>query len=196
MSETCTGHDLPYSCVRTCAMHVQAALCLAAVFVLARCMYRPRSALQLCSYLRDACTGRALPYSCVRTCAVHVRATLCLSTVLAYARHARSALCPADARRVLHTHGISACARKRARGGGHAKTHVAAVLTGYENAHVAAVLTGFCHGLRAPFPAASTLAFLSSQPQTVVGPTLVWTSERDRLHGSDAVMCVFVSTNC
>ena len=77
-----------------------------------------------------------------------------------------------------------------------AKTHVAAVLAGYENAHVAAVLTGFCHGLRAPFPAASTLAFLSSQPQTVVGPTLVWTSERDRLHGSDAVMCVFVSTNC
>ena len=66
-----------------------------------------------------------------------------------------------------------------------AKTHVAAVLAGYENAHVAAVQTGFCHGLRAPFPAASTLAFLSSQPQTVVGPTLVWTSERDRLHGSD-----------
>ena len=103
MRDACTGHALPYSCVRTCVMHVQATLC---------------TALQLCSYMRDACTGHALPYSCVRTCAVHVRATLCLSTVLAYARHARSALCPADARRVLHTHGISACARKRARGSG------------------------------------------------------------------------------
>ena len=75
MSETCTGHDLPYSCVRTCAMHVQAALCLAAVFVLARCMYRPRSALQLCSHMRGACTGHALPFNCARICeACEVRA--------------------------------------------------------------------------------------------------------------------------
>ena len=30
---------------------------------------------------------------------------------------------------------------------------------GYAHAHVATVLTGFCHGVRAPFPATSTLAF-------------------------------------
>jgi len=66
MHDACTGHALPCSCVRTCAMHVQAMLCLTAVFVHARCMHRPRSALQLCSYMHDACTGHALPYSCVR----------------------------------------------------------------------------------------------------------------------------------
>ena len=79
-------------CVRTCAMHVQATLCLTAVFVLVRCMYRPRFALQLCSYMtRDACTaGHTLSYSCVRTCAIHamhVQATPCLSAVFVHARY-------------------------------------------------------------------------------------------------------------
>ena len=68
MRDTCTGRALPHSYVRTCAMHVQAllcllavlahasdvqaTLCLSAVFVHARCMYRPRSAFQLCSHMR------------------------------------------------------------------------------------------------------------------------------------------------
>ena len=180
------------SCVRTCAMHVQDMFCLSVVLVYERDMYRPRSALQLCSYMRDACTGRALPCSCVRTCAMHVQAALCLTAVFA---HARCMYGPRSAFQLCsHMRGMRG-PRSARRMQGVCCTRMASPLA-HENAHVAAVLTGFCHGLRAPFPAASTLAFLSSQPQTVVGPTLVWTSERDRLHGSVAVMCVFVSTNC
>ena len=132
--DTRTGHDLPYSCVRTCAMHAQATLCLTAVFVHARCMYRPRSALQLCSYLRDACTGRALPYSCVRTCAVHVRATLCLAAVFV---HARCMYGPRSAFQLCsHMRGMRG-PRSARRMQGVCCTRMASPLA-HENAHVAA----------------------------------------------------------
>jgi len=49
-------------------------------------MCRPRSALQLCSYMHDACTGHALPCSCVRTCTMHVQVMLCLTAVFVHAR--------------------------------------------------------------------------------------------------------------
>jgi hypothetical protein len=41
---------------------------------------------------------------------MYVQATLFHSTVLTHARHARSTLCPADAKHALHAHGLSSCA--------------------------------------------------------------------------------------
>ena len=93
--DTCTGHDLPYSCVRTCAMHAQATLCLTAVFVHARCMYRPRSAFQLCSHMRGM-RGRRSARRMQSVCCTRMDSPL--------------------------AHDLSACARKRAHGGGNANT--------------------------------------------------------------------------
>ena len=108
MRDACTGHTLPFSCVRTCAVHVQATPCLSTVFVHARCVYRPPLACQLCSDMRDACTGHTLPVSCVRTCAMHAQATPCLLST--YMRDACTGPC-ASARRPAPLKG-RACGRR------------------------------------------------------------------------------------
>ena len=88
MCDACSGHTLPYSCVRTCAIHAQATPCLTAVCVHARCVYRRHllfSCVRTC--VMHAQAIQATPFSCDRTCAMHAQATPCLSAVFGHARY-------------------------------------------------------------------------------------------------------------